>query len=116
MIRRDTYYKAKRTNDLLKYKSFHDDEFKVIGIEEGTKGILNKATGEVEDKRIMAAVIIDYNNTKVGSGFTDQERLFYVENPEKIIGKIITVQYFEKTEDSLRFPTFKILHGTKRDT
>ena len=117
MIRRDVPYKGKRTNDLLKYKTFHDDEFKVIGMEEGTKDMLNKDTGLMEPRKIMAAVIINYgNNTKVGSGFSDEERLYFIKNPQEIIGKIITVQYFEKTEDSLRFPTFKILHGTKRDT
>ena len=114
MLRRNTYYKGKRTNDLLKYKTFQDDEFKVVGVEEGTKDILNKSTEKMETKKIMSAVYIDYNNTKVGSGFSDKERLFFIENPEQIIGKIITVQYFEKTEKSLRFPTFKILHGEKR--
>ncbi len=117
MIRRDVPYKGKRTNDLLKYKTFHDDEFKVIGMEEGTKDMLNKDTGLMEPRKIMAAVIINYgNNTKVGSGFSDEERLYFIKNPQEIIGKIITVQYFEKTEDSLRFPTFKVLHGKKRDT
>jgi len=116
MIRRDVPYKGKRTNDLLKYKTFHDDEFTVMGIEEGTKGILNKTTGEVEQTKIMSAVYINYNNTKVGSGFSDKERVYFIKHPEEIIGKVITVQYFEKTEDSLRFPTFKILQGKKRDT
>ena len=116
MVRRDTYYKGKRTNDLLKYKTFLDDEFIVLGMEEGVKGILNKRTGKVEQRRVMAAVYINYNNTKVGSGFSDEERLYFIDHPEKIIGKVITVQYFEKTEESLRFPTFKILHGDKRNT
>lgn len=116
MIRRDTIYKGRRTNDLLKYKTFHDDEFKVVAIEEGIKDMLNKQTGQMETKKIMAAVYINYNNTKVGSGFSDKERLYFIKNPQEIIGKIITVQYFEKTEDSLRFPTFKVLHGKKRDT
>ena len=116
IIRENTIYEGKRTNSLLKYKVFFDDEYKVIGIEEGIKGILNKKTGKKENKKILSAVIIDYNNTKVGSGFSDEERLLYIKHPEKIIGKIITVQYYEKTEDSLRFPTFKGLHGEIRET
>ena len=37
-----------------------------------------------------------------------------------IVGKTITVQYFEETKNqeggiSLRFPTVKIVHGEKRD-
>ena len=43
----------------------------------------------------------------------------FYKNPKKILGKIITVQYFEETKNqdggiSLRFPTFKILHGSAR--
>ena len=39
---------------------------------------------------------------------------------ESIIGKIITVQYFEETKNdkggiSLRFPTVKHIHGSKRE-
>ena len=43
----------------------------------------------------------------------------FYKNPDAILGKIITVQYFEETKNqeggiSLRFPTFKILHGEVR--
>ncbi len=116
MLRENIKYEGKRTNSLLKFKKMMDDEFKVVSIETGTKDMLDKSTGIMKTRTILAAVRINYNNTKVGSGFSDEERLYYVKNPEKIIGKIITVQYFEKTEDSLRFPIFKGIHGNKRDT
>ncbi len=55
---------------------------------------------------------------KVGSGFTQEQRLEYMDG--SIVGKTITVQYFEETKNdkggiSLRFPTVKIIHGDIRD-
>ena len=55
---------------------------------------------------------------KVGSGWTHDQRLQYMDG--SIVGKIITVQYFEETKNdkggiSLRFPTVKIVHGDKRE-
>ena len=75
---------------------------------------------ETEDT-VLSCVTIQHKgyNVRVGSGFTiDQRKEFYA-NPKKILGKIITVQYFEETKNqdggiSLRFPTFKILHGDAR--
>jgi DNA ligase-1 len=56
---------------------------------------------------------------RVGSGFTIEQRQDFHKNPNKILGKIITVQYFQESQNqdggiSLRFPTFKILHGEAR--
>jgi DNA ligase-1 len=56
---------------------------------------------------------------RVGSGFSIEQRQEFYQNPNKILGKIVTVQYFEETKNqndgiSLRFPTFKILHGAAR--
>lgn len=116
IIRRNTKYEGKRTNSLLKFKEMLDDEFKVLSIEKGMFRYINQETGLEEEIETLSAVIIDYNNTKVGSGFSINERKEYYENPEKIIGKTITVKYFEKTEESLRFPVFKGIHGEKRET
>jgi DNA ligase-1 len=60
------------------------------------------------------------HTVRVGSGFSIEQRQEFYKNPKKILGKQITVQYFEETENekggiSLRFPTFKILHGEARD-
>jgi len=114
MLRKDVGYEGKRTNNLIKYKEMLDDEYKVIGIETGPFRYINPKTGLEIEMETMSAVVIDYKNTKVGSGFSIEERMKFYKNPELIIGKIITVQYFEKTQDSLRFPIFKGLHGEKR--
>ena len=55
---------------------------------------------------------------KVGSGWSHEQRLQYKDG--SIVGKIITVQYFEETKNqeggiSLRFPTVKHVHGEKRE-
>ena len=47
-----------------------------------------------------------------GSGFSDEERVKYFNNPELLIGKIVTIGYFEisKNEQNtygFRFPTWK---------
>ena len=77
MLRNDVEYEGKRTNNLLKYKEMNDDEFKVIDIEVGPFRYINPSTGLEEEIETMSAIIIDYNNTKVGSGFTIDERKKY---------------------------------------
>lgn len=98
----------KRSTSLLKIKKFHEDEFIVHGYSFGKKSIDGIQTS------CLASVSIKVDNciVGVGSGFTDDDRLKYYSNPELILGRKITVQYFEKTADqsgkiSLRFPTFK---------
>jgi len=105
MLRKNTTYRHKRSNDILKVKKMQDSEFKVIGIKPHTK-----------HKDMIGAIVIDYNNCSVGSGFTDEQRKHFHKNPNEIIGKIVTIKYFEKTKNSLRFPVFKGLHGDKRTT
>ena len=116
MLRENVGYEGKRTNSLLKFKKMQDDEYTVLDVITGPWREISKKTGLEETIQTVVAIIIDYNNTKVGSGFSLSERKKFFKNPEKIIGKIITVQYFEKTKDSLRFPVYKGIHGLKRDT
>ena len=85
----------------------------MTGIYEGSKG--SKYEG------MLGGVYVDYKGTQVGvgSGFSDEERLEYFENPDLIVGKIIEVQYFgetknQKNEDkSMRFPVFKMIRDDK---
>lgn len=51
---------------------------------------------------------------------TDEQRRHYFNNPEQIIGKQVTIQYFETTknkrgEESLRFPVMKCIYEGIRD-
>lgn len=119
ILRKNTIYKGKRSNDILKVKKFEREEFKVISIEKGVMPIFND--GKPIDIETLAAVHILYENcdVRVGSGFTHSERQKFYKHPESIVGKIISVQYFEVTTDkkgkkSLRFPTFLGIYGEKR--
>jgi DNA ligase-1 len=119
MLRADEPYKGKRSKDLLKYKSFFDDEYQVVNAEMGPFRYV-KDNAEFEET-MLSCVMINHKGytVRVGSGFSIEQRQEFYKNPEKILGKIITVQYFEETKNqdggiSLRFPTFKILHGSAR--
>jgi len=87
----------KRSKDLQKYKHFLDDEFEVVSFTEGVgraKGTVIWTCKTKEDK--------EFNVRPRG---TEQERRNWFENGEKYIGKMITVRYFEMTDDNIpRFP------------
>ena len=124
MLRKDVGYEAKRTKNLLKVKKFHREEYEVIDIDIGK---VSNNGGENSNAVGVRAVSIKHKGcpVDVGSGFSDKERIYYYKNPTEIIGKVISVQYFEeivRDKDkgkglySLRFPTFKGIHGVTRDT
>jgi DNA ligase-1 len=119
MLRADEAYKGKRSKDLLKVKKFFDNEYEVIDTEMGPfRYVLD---GKEHEETMLSCITIEHKKHKVrvGSGFSIEQRQEFYKNPKKILGKIITVQYFEETKNqdggiSLRFPTFKILHGSSR--
>lgn len=87
------YYKLKRSNSLLKVKFVESMDLKVVDMLEGT----NKYEG------MMGALIVDYKGHRVGvgSGFSDEERQRFWDNPEEIIGKTIEVDTFGESKDQL---------------
>lgn len=119
MVRANEPYKGKRSKDLLKVKKFFDDEYEVVDTEMGPfRYVLN---GREQEESMLSCVMIQHKDhiVRVGSGFSIEQRQEFYKNPKKILGKQITVQYFEETKNqdggiSLRFPTFKILHGLAR--
>lgn len=119
MLRADEPYKGKRSKDLLKYKSFFDDEYQVVNAEMGPfRYVLN---GKEHEETMLSCVMINHkgHTVRVGSGFSIEQRQEFYQRPENILGKIITVQYFAESQNqegglSLRFPTFKFLHGSAR--
>jgi DNA ligase-1 len=121
MLRKDCGYKGKRTNELLKVKKFFDEEYVVKGVESAIhRIIIGGIEAEVE---MLSNVIIEHKgcDVGVGSGFSQEERKLYFKNPQLILGKTITVQYFEETINqdgchSLRFPVVKHIYENGRNT
>ena len=113
MLRLDTGYKGKRSNDILKVKNFYTEEYHVKGYETGTMRTISEETGLEVVIETLTSVTIEHKgcDVGVGSGFSMAERKDFFKNPKKIVGKMISVRYFEETQDkngkySLRFPTF----------
>jgi len=118
MIRKDVTYEGKRTKNLLKVKKFHDAEYVVVDYDNDNHEVVRD--GRSETIKMLAQVWIEHkgHRVKVGSGWSQEQRLQYMDG--SIVGKIITVQYFEETKNdkggiSLRFPTVKIVHGNQRE-
>ena len=120
MLRKNNGYKGKRSKDLLKVKKFYDEEYKVIDLESNKIRYIKEGM-EVEEE-MLSNIIIEHKGNKVGvgSGFTIDERKNYHKNPEEILGKTVTIQYFEESKNkdgeySLRFPVLKHIYENGRN-
>ena len=118
MLRKDMGYEGKRSKNLVKVKKFHDDEYVVVDYDCDEHEVVRD--GKSVTMNMLAQVWIEHkgHRVKVGSGWSQEQRLQYMDG--SIVGKIITVQYFEETKNdkggiSLRFPTVKHIHGSKRE-
>ena len=118
MLRKDTFYEGKRSKNLLKVKSFYDAEYEVLGWDIDTHEVVRD--GKSVSMTMLSQVWINHKGyiVKVGSGFSQDQRLEYMDG--SIVGKTITVQYFEETKNqdggiSLRFPTVKHIYDNERD-
>lgn len=107
---RNNIWKPKRVKDILKLKGAYSCDLKVLDVFEHKNG--NKLGG----------IIVDYrgNRLKVGSGFSDEERLLFWEDKNKIIGNIVEIEYFTTSKnkegvESLRHPVFKRVRVDKND-
>lgn len=120
MLRKDAPYKSGRSKDLLKIKGMQDAEYIVEGVETG-EATYNEDGAKVH--KIVSSLLITHkgNTVRVGSGISKEQRIGWYSNPKRIIGKTITVQYFEETRDSktglysLRFPVLKHVYEKGRD-
>ena len=115
-------YSHKRTDQLLKFKQVQSMDMIVSSIQEGN--------GKYE---YMVGAINCFCNTddgksvevSVGSGLSDEQRADWMLHPEKIIGKVVEIQYFSISQDSknkgtnkysLRFPRLKGVRTDKSTT
>lgn len=120
MLRKNAPYKSGRTKDLLKVKKFQDAEYIV---EDVITGKVSYNEGGTKEYDVVTAIIINHKGTKVqvGSGLSKEQRLDWYSNPNNIIGKTVTIQYFEETINkkddslSLRFPVLKYVYENGRN-
>jgi len=120
MLRRDCGYEGKRSKNLLKVKKFHDAEYTVKSCDFENHRIIRD--GKEVLMPMLAQIYITHkgNEVGVGSGFSQEQRIKYQLNPEEIIGKTVTVQYFEESQNkagdySLRFPVLKHIYEGERN-
>ena len=98
MIRLDAPYENKRSSKLLKRKEFVDEEYTILGYEEG-KG--NRA-GTVKHFKFKNKDGREFNSNVKGS-FEYMAELLH--KADELIGKQATVKYFNLTPDGVpRFP------------
>ena len=120
MLRKDVGYEGKRSKNLLKCKKFFDAEYEVLDIEFDSHRVIREGKEVVIP--MLANVWIEHKGYRVavGSGWNQEQRIRYQANPEQLLGKTITVQYFEETKNqdgglSLRFPTVKHVYENGRN-
>lgn len=111
MVNLDVPYRRTRHRGILKVKRFYTMDLPIIRCEEGT-GRLQGTLG---------AFVLSYmgNEVKVGSGFTDEQRVSYWQKRDEIADMLCEVKYKEISEDkstglkSLQFPVFVRLRDDK---
>jgi len=98
MIRLDGPYENKRSSKLLKRKEFVDEEYEILGYDEGTgnrEGTIKHFKFKNKDGREF--------NSNVKGTFEYMTEL--LERGDELVGKMATVKYFNLTPDGVpRFP------------
>lgn len=100
----DSSYECKRTKNLIKVKRFKEIDLRCTNINIATSG---------KYKGILGSITCKYGDSSVdiGSGFNDDKRKYYTDNPDQILNHIITIKFKEITQSknglkSLQFPVF----------
>lgn len=106
----DAVYEFKRTKNLLKMKLMDTIDLVVTDVYEGT----GKYTG------MLGGVYVDYKGYQVGvgSGWSDEQRQYYWQDKNKIVGKTIEIAYQAESSNkdgglSLSFPVVKKVRDDK---
>ena len=103
----DSPYKCSRTHYLQKVKLFKTADVYVDEVLEG-EGRLSGTLGKI---KISYLIDGEKHSCYLGSGFSDSDRSLIWDNPELIINKVVTIKFFEISENDnggkgLRFPTW----------
>jgi len=118
MVNLDSPYVCKRSDYILKVKVFNEADVRVLNVLEGTGKNVNRL-GSITIQFEHKGQLYECN---CGSGFNDEERDLYWKNTELIVGKIVTIGYFEISKNQqdesygLRFPTWEsIIRNDKNE-
>ena len=100
----------KRNNGILKVKSFKHADILCTDVIEG----------DGKYKGTLGLIKCDYKGYElgVGSGFTDEQRHYYWNHRDEIIGKIVQIKYKGETQNkqgglSVQFPIFQTVRYDK---
>lgn len=113
MVNLDVPYQCRRHSGILKVKRFYTVDLPIVRVEPGT--------GRCSD--VMGSIVVDFIGAEVGvgSGFTDEQRKWFWEHREDVIGTLAEIKYKEISFDkdtskrSLQFPVFVALRTDKDD-
>ena len=112
MLNKDTKWKNKRNNGILKVKSFKHADILCTDVVEG----------DGKYKGTLGLIKCDYKGFElgVGSGFTDSQRDYYWNHRDEIVGKIVQIKYKGETKNkqgglSVQFPIFEIVRNDKEE-
>lgn len=112
MLNKDTKWKNKRNNGILKVKSFLHADLLCTDVVEG----------DGKYKGTLGLIKCDYKgfDLGVGSGFTDYQRDYYWNHRDEIVGKIVQIKYKGETKNkqgglSVQFPIFEIIRNDKTE-
>jgi len=89
------YRMAAKSVDLLKYKTFQDAEFKVVGWDVGKDGVI-KYTCEQEEGKLF----------EVRPKGDEEERKALLMTADEDVGKLLTVRFQERSDDNI--PIFPV--------
>ena len=85
------YESGKRSNNLLKYKVFQDEEMQIVGV--------------TEDKNNNAVLLVwdNVSNSEIPVCYgTFEQRKHQLSNPENVIGQWLTVKYQSRYKETLK--------------
>ena len=105
----NSIYEWKRSKNWLKVKAFDEMDLIVKGYEEGSNSLVGKLGALICE---IEHPTLGHIEAKVGSGYSEEERSRFWSTKDELIGRTISVQYFEQTVNSttgtksLRFPVF----------
>ena len=112
MLNKDTKWKNKRNNGILKVKSFKHADILCTDVIEG----------DGKYKGTLGLIKCDYKgyDLGVGSGFTDEQRHYYWKHRDEIVGKIVQIKYKGETKNkqgglSVQFPIFQTVRYDKAE-